>query len=213
MTTANTDTNTTSTLELNERNINEGEHQDEWDDLIVAPDNYQINRRTLVIRNKHTGRSPIINTCKQTGYSQLSIDSVTRPLHRVLALQYVPNSDPDRFTVVDHIDRNKKNNALNNLRWVEPEFNSKNRLSHARQMYEWVDMLPEDLVQIQRYRCYNFDNLFYSQANFYVQVGSQYRKLKVVTYHTHSGVNVQDDQGRKVRINLDVIRRNYNLRA
>jgi hypothetical protein len=123
----------------------------------------------------------------------------------------VPNSDPKRCTVVDHIDRNKKNNAIDNLRWVEPEFNGKNCISHSKQMYEWVDMLPEDLVQIQRYRCYNFDHLFYSQGNFYVQVGNQYRRLKLVAYGSGSGVNVQDDCGKKVRINLTIIRRAYDL--
>jgi hypothetical protein len=67
MTSTNTDTDTTATLELKEHQAAPTTHQDEWDDLVLAPTNYQINRKTLVIRNKHTGRSPVINTCRRTG--------------------------------------------------------------------------------------------------------------------------------------------------
>ena len=35
---------------------------------------------------------------------------------RLLALQYIPN--PDNSPTIDHIDRNKNNNELSNLRWA-----------------------------------------------------------------------------------------------
>ena len=40
----------------------------------------------------------------------------TRLTHRLLALTFIPN--PDNLPFVDHIDRNKTNNSLSNLRWV-----------------------------------------------------------------------------------------------
>jgi hypothetical protein len=199
--------------ERNEAEAPQGEHvqqplEQEWDDLIVAPDDYQINRRTHVIRNKHTGISPTINENRHTGYFQFTINSATHPLHRILALQYVHNPSPERFTVVDHIDRNKKNNDLSNLRWVEPAFNSKNCLSHINQAYEWLDMLPEDLVQIQSYGKHHFDNLFYAQGHFYIQVGLQYRRLKV---KTRSRLSVQNDQGENIAVYLSKLKRDYHL--
>jgi hypothetical protein len=46
-------------------------------------------------------------------------------IHRLLAKQYINN--PDNKPEVDHIDRNKQNNDLTNLRWVSRIENRNNR--------------------------------------------------------------------------------------
>lgn len=43
---------------------------------------------------------------------------------------FIPNSDTDKKVLVDHIDRDKKNNLLSNLRWVDPSQNAGNTYSH-----------------------------------------------------------------------------------
>lgn len=45
-------------------------------------------------------------------------------IHRLLAIQYIPN--PDNLTDVDHIDRNRSNNDLSNLRWTTHKENMNN---------------------------------------------------------------------------------------
>ena len=46
-------------------------------------------------------------------------------LHRLLAETYIPNANNLPF--VDHVDRDKKNNSLSNLRWCTNQQNGMNR--------------------------------------------------------------------------------------
>ena len=47
-------------------------------------------------------------------------------VHRAVAHLFIPNLDKRRW-VVDHIDRNKKNNNVKNLRWCTLSENSLNK--------------------------------------------------------------------------------------
>lgn len=49
-------------------------------------------------------------------------------MHRLVALTFIPN--PDNKAEVDHINRNKLDNSISNLRWVthgENQLNTKDR--------------------------------------------------------------------------------------
>jgi hypothetical protein len=182
----------------------------EWEVLRVA-DNYEINRNTLAIRHRVTGIAPTISICRHTGYFHFTINSTSYKLHRVVALQFVPNPDPARFPFVDHIDRNKTNNNINNLRWVTHAFNNRNLKSNTRHTFEWVDALADGFLQVPAYGNYNFNELFYSQGNFYVKIGEQFRRLEVKRHRTTPVVYARDIQGRKIQIYLGKIMRDYNL--
>ena len=62
------------------------------------------------------------------GYLQVSfhLDKIyTHKIHRLVALHYIPN--PNNYPQVDHIDRDKRNNNVSNLRWVDSSMNNQNK--------------------------------------------------------------------------------------
>ena len=63
------------------------------------------------------------------GYLQVTLckDGIPKnhSIHRLLAIHFIEN--PDNKPCVDHWDGNRKNNKLNNLRWVTHSENSQNR--------------------------------------------------------------------------------------
>jgi len=56
-------------------------------------------------------------------------------IHRLIAIQYIPNLD--NLPEIDHIDRNKLNNSVDNLRWVTRVTNRANRETKGS-VYSWV---------------------------------------------------------------------------
>lgn len=59
------------------------------------------------------------------GYTKFGLNGKFIYLHRLLAIAFIDN--PDNKPAVDHIDRNKLNNNLDNLRWVTVSENGLNR--------------------------------------------------------------------------------------
>lgn len=49
-------------------------------------------------------------------------------IHKLVAIHYVPN--PDNLNQVDHIDRDKTNNNVENLRWVTYRENNHNKINN-----------------------------------------------------------------------------------
>jgi hypothetical protein len=73
---------------------------------------------TGVVKNKY---GKILSPCDNgKGYLVLGINMngkrTTKALHRILAECFIPN--PEGLSDVDHIDGDRRNNSLENLRWV-----------------------------------------------------------------------------------------------
>ena len=64
--------------------------------------------------------------CPPDPYLKVNLYQKNKSIHRLVALHYVPNPDKERYTVVDHIDRNCLNNHYTNLRWVNNSMNQQN---------------------------------------------------------------------------------------
>lgn len=67
---------------------------------------------------------------KENGYYQVNMFAANGKrkkeyIHRLVALAFLPN--PDGLPEVDHIDRDRSNNNLENLRWVSRSENQRNK--------------------------------------------------------------------------------------
>jgi len=67
----------------------------------------------------------VLKTQIVSGYKMLRIQEQRVSIHRLLCLQFIPN--PENKPVIDHIDRNKLNNNLDNLRWATFRENANNK--------------------------------------------------------------------------------------
>jgi len=87
--------------------------------------NYTINRNGDV-KNTKTGR--ILKPALRTGYYivDLSKDGNRKifTIHRLIALAFIPN--PDNKPNIDHINRIRTDNRLENLRWCTQKENCNN---------------------------------------------------------------------------------------
>jgi len=92
-------------------------------------DEYYINREGKVWSlqyNKEMKQRICLGRKGEEGYLGLNFNRTElKHIHRLLAIQYIPN--PDNLEQVDHVDMNRLNNNLNNLRWVSRSTNCKNR--------------------------------------------------------------------------------------
>ena len=86
---------------------------------IARNNNYSINENGMV-RNDNTEHIKQPFTNKDNGYLIVDLymnnKSEKVPIHRLVAEAFIPN--PENKATVDHIDGNRKNNSIDNLRWA-----------------------------------------------------------------------------------------------
>lgn len=74
----------------------------------------------IIYQGIHTDGYYTVRLCKDKKHKRFRV-------HRLMAIAFIPNDDPINKTEIDHIDNNRKNNALSNLRWVTHSQNNINR--------------------------------------------------------------------------------------
>lgn len=99
-----------------------------WRDIGTLPWNSRVYSRYEVssyghVKNKNTGKLVTLNARKYTGYLLVSLyDSASgqqrsESVHRLVAKAFLPKPEANQ-TVVNHMNRNKSDNAVGNLEWT-----------------------------------------------------------------------------------------------
>lgn len=106
--------------------------------------NYSINKNGEV-RNDKTKHIKNPFTNKGNGYLMVDLyqnnKSEKVPIHRLVAEAFIPN--PEKKATVDHIDGDRKNNSISNLRWAT--------YSENNSRFETVGVRSEAIV-VTRYK-------------------------------------------------------------
>ena len=179
----------------------------EWHECVVNPD-YEINDAyPYPIRRKDSDKIISESINKSTGYVECSLNAINFQKHRIIAQQFIPNDDEIHKFFIDHIDRNRTNNHISNLRWVSYSENNKNKSSSKGVQYEYFDSIDENAIEITDYGAHHFEFLYYVEAtdSFYYYNGVQYRKLHINTHKNKFAtyIAVRDTENKPVKISLN----------
>ncbi len=92
----------------------------------------------------------------KSGYYYVHLFKNNKPksfrVHRLVAIHYIDN--PDNLNEVDHIDREKHNNNVNNLRWVNRSKNELNKSPRNHSTYfRWITKTNRNYYQFARKNC------------------------------------------------------------
>ena len=133
--------------------------------------------------------------------------------HRLIAKQFIEN--PDDLDYVDHINRNKLDNRVENLRWCSASDNNKNKSSTCGVKYEFFDDIDDEAVVVTDYGTHRFQNYYYSpeEDSFYFYNGVKYRRLHINEDKRNSSlfVNMMNTENKCVQVYLSKFKKLYDF--
>ena len=113
-----------------------------WKVVDDYPD-YKISNMGNIKSCKYNKEKLLSPTQNKYGYFRIGLHKNNKTkqfsVHRLVAIAFIPN--PENLSTVDHVDRNKTNNDLSNLRWASYKTQNDNR-SNTR-----TDILETDPIE------------------------------------------------------------------
>ena len=187
----------------------------EFVDLIDFENEYEIKTTyPHEIKNKRTGKI-LKESIKDTGYYQVYLNGVSYLKHRLIANQFIPN--PNNYPCIDHINHQRKDNHISNLRWVSLSNNNKNRSFYKGVnyvFYDHADFDDDDIIVIDQYNGREIEDYYYDMLTekFLFDTGVNYRELHVnFDRNGYAYVNVKDVENKLVHITINKFKRIHDL--
>lgn len=114
--------------------------KEEWAPIKGYEGIYEVSTLGNFVKiNKDGSKRPLKTTKNNWGYYTIGLWKNGKVkqfrISRLVAETFIPN--PDNKPYVDHIDTNKENNTVSNLRWVTSSENSNNILSRQHMLSSW----------------------------------------------------------------------------
>ena len=192
--------------------------------LLNFEDDYEIlNQYPFTIRKKANHR--VLKESLSYGYIQVNLNGKTYRKHRLIALQFLPNPDPINNDVIDHINHDRADNHLSNLRWTTYSNNSINKSSHNGIQAVFIDNIPDDAINVEWYdtkterRVFDENRYYYyfDETNhediFYAKITDDV--YKILHHNSTKGgyekVSMRDINNRKVDVMINRFKQQHDL--
>ena len=189
-------------------------HEDDYEIMCEYP--FTIRRKSDHYELKDTYNN-------SNGYICITLNRKLYYKHRLIAEQFIPN--PENLTDVDHVNHDRTDYHLNNLRWVSRSNNLFNKSANKGVAYTFYDDIPDESIMITDYqtrnelRVFDMDKYYYyydeetDEDIFYMKVDDNYyRKMHVNVYKNGSQVIKCKDINRKgVSVVINRFKLQYDL--
>ena len=193
----------------------ESENVCEFVDLLNHEDDYEIlNVWPFTIRRKrdHYVVSESINS--NHGYVQVNLNCRSYLKHRLICEQFLAN--PDNLPCIDHINRDKTDYHLSNLRYVSHSTNCRNKSSNRGVELHYVDDISDESMVVDFYETKNgkhsFKNYYYHDGVFYYDNDINYRILNInETKSGYQWVSMKDINGKTTNVYINRFLKQHDL--
>jgi hypothetical protein len=168
-----------------------------------------INDSQYVIRRRDNQRI-ISQYTREDGYVTVYLNCEKYLLHRVIALQFIPN--PENLPVVNHKNHIRNDNRIENLEWVTVTQNlqdqgfSRNGKIVIIDEFEFWEAHP-NAIQVTHVRDFEFDNFYFDSEELrfynYVEWNGTFRKCNISFNNGRRYVRAKDIHGawRSISVN------------
>ncbi len=186
-------------------------------------DKYEIlNQYPFTIRRKND-KYVIKENINKNGYPCVSLNAMKIQKHILIAKQLIPN--PKNLPQIDHINHDRTDYHLENLRWTNQSENMKNVSSRNGIEYEFVDNIPDEAIEITHYNTtierkeFNEKEYYYyfdEEANkdiFYQRITDKLYRVMYIN-RTKSGrelIMTRDKNRKKVSVYIHTFKYQYNI--
>ena len=131
---------------------------------LIDHDDYEIlNQYPFTVQRRRDHYA--ISESNRKGYPSVFLNGTAHYKHILIAKQFIPN--PNNLPQVDHINRNRSDYHLSNLRWVTSSQNQYNKTSNRGVQYEFIDDIPEESIKVLYYDTRTEHRIFEDEKYYY----------------------------------------------
>ena len=185
-----------------------------WFECVVDSD-YEINDEYPHNIRRKGARKNVELSVKKKGYLQVNLNRKPFAHHRIVALQFIRNDDPVNKVEVDHINFDRADNHISNLRWVSSQQNQQHRGSYGSLKFDYFNDIDKDRIEITEYGKRELKNYYYVPKNdeFYWKIDTgEFKRLNVYHQANKPILRIYDKNNERCVLLINKFKHDYGIK-